>query len=218
MTTRLEKLTRSRAVLVALLAGLSFLVFPALAGATAAQKVHEFSVTVDPLTSCANSAPITGTVTLIGLTTGYGFYVQLRGDGEILDGQAFEGHDGYPDGTYEWSVTGDLSGSHDLLELSFAIHDGEGELIRNETVALNPDCSLFATGAPSTPTIRSGSSVAATPMTGTLASGVASTPSSTPVARTGDDARAKVLPFAGFAGATVLVLTGLGMLDRRTEP
>ncbi|MBA3274981.1 MAG: hypothetical protein H0T72_04240 [Chloroflexia bacterium] len=218
MTTRLKKLTRQRAMLAALITCLSFLVFPVLTGTTSARQVHEFSVTVDPLTSCAAAAPITGTVTLIGLTPGYGFYVQLQGDGEILDGQAFEGYDDYPDGTYEWSVSGDLSDSYDLLELSFTIHDGEGELIRNETLALNPDCSLFATGGPSTPPTRAGSPVATTPVPGALASGPASTPSSTPAALTGDDVRSRALPVAGFAGATVLVLTGLAMLDRRTEP
>ena len=43
-------------------------------------------------TACSTTTNISGTVDLVGLTTGYGFYVQLRGDGVILDGQAFEGH------------------------------------------------------------------------------------------------------------------------------
>ena len=113
----------------------------------AGQEIHDFAVTIDPIRGCGTNATITGTVTLTGLTTGYGFYVQLRGDGVILDGQAFEGHDGYPDGTYDWRVSGDLSGLYEHLDLYFAVYDGELDLIREETQSIDGLCNPDATPA-----------------------------------------------------------------------
>ena len=110
-----------------------------------AQDVHDFSVTVDPIPACDTNATVSGTVALTGLTTGYGFFVQLRGDDVIIDGQAFEGHDGYPDGTYEWQVSGNLAGTYDEVELYFAIYDGELDLIRQESHTITGMCDPAAT-------------------------------------------------------------------------
>jgi len=203
MTTRLKDPGWLPAMLVALLCSLILSVsFP---GPGMAQARHDFSVTVDPLASCAPKTPVTGTVTLTGLTSGYGFSVQLGGDGEVLDGQTFEG---YTDGTYAWSVASPAGAPHDILELSFALRDGDGAPIRTETVALNPDCDLYPAATPATPTSPSASPVTTIPATN---------PAST---RTGvdNDRESNPVLVAGFAGATVLVLAALAFLDRRPEP
>jgi hypothetical protein len=136
--TTIQFLTAILAVVVLLLAGTHL---------AAGQESHDFAVTIDPIRGCGTDATISGTVTLTGLSTGYGFYVQLRGDGVILDGQGFEGHDGYPDGTYDWRVSGDLSGMYEHVELHFAIYDGELDLIREETHAIDGLCDPEATPA-----------------------------------------------------------------------
>ncbi|MDQ3653568.1 MAG: hypothetical protein M3457_00630 [Chloroflexota bacterium] len=81
MTTRFDIRGNPRAIMLACMFGLWLLV--ALPHPGAAQDAHDFTVTVDPLTSCQANTPITGTVTLIGLTTGYDFQAQLRSGGEI---------------------------------------------------------------------------------------------------------------------------------------
>jgi hypothetical protein len=113
----------------------------------AGQDSHDFAVTIDPIRGCGIDATISGTVTFTGLSTGFGFYVQLRGDGVILDGQAFEGHDGYPNGTYDWHVSGDLSGMYEHVDLYFAFSDGELDLIREETHSIDGLCDPEATPA-----------------------------------------------------------------------
>lgn len=214
MITRFDMRRRSRAILLAFMFSLALLFVLPHAGT--AQAVHEFQVTVDPLTSCATNAPVTGTVTLIGLTPGYEFSVQLRGDGDLIDSQAFQRDGGYPDGAYEWSVAGDLTGSHEVLELSFTLHNGELDLIRNETVVLNPDCALFQSEASPTPGSLPGSPVTNIPTTG-AATVSSPEPAVTSLPATGDDPPANVVTVAGFAAATVLILTALAVLDRRPE-
>jgi hypothetical protein len=206
-TTWLTTRWRAQFALVAILCAI---LSTTLSGA--AQEIHDFTFTIDPLPSCAPDASISGTVTLTGLSAGYGVYVQLLGDGEILDGQAFEGHDGYPDGAYDWTVTGDLPGPHQVLELFFSIHDGEGELIRDETVLLTPDCATPAAASP-----------AAQPVTEQPATPVSTAPvfsspvTSLPVTGSGGTTAADVWLVLTFTLATVLGLVALAVLDRRPQ-
>lgn len=186
----------------------------------AAQDVHDFTVTVDPLTSCQANTPITGTVTLIGLTIGYDFQAQLRGGGEMLDGQAFEGHEGYPDGTYEWSLRNGLTASRDVLELSFALYDDELNLVRDETIALNPDCSQFPAESPTSLETPIQQPVTDIPLAGNSVVNPASPETgarSLPAAGTGDEDQPDVRLVFGFTAGTVLVLSALAVLDRRPE-
>ncbi len=117
------------------------------APSAAGQGMHDFAVTVDSIPACSPSASVTGTVTLTGLTAGDGFTVQILGDGVILDSDAFEEQDGYRDGTYDWSVEGDLSGIHNHVELGFSIQDGDLNLIRQQTQSIDGQCEPDATPA-----------------------------------------------------------------------
>ncbi len=203
MTTRIKDHGWLPAMFGALLCALVLGVSLPTAGA--AQAAPGFRLAVDPLTSCAAGTPVTGTVALTGLTTGYGFDVQLRGDGEILDGQAFEGYDSFPDGDYAWSVAGPSGAAHDVLDLSFALYDGEGDPIRTETVVLNPDCDL---NPPAILVSPSASPVAVIPAMESIS----------PMNGADDGRNPDAVLVAGFAGGTVLVLTALAFLDRRPEP
>lgn len=142
----------------------------------------------------------------------------------MLDDQAFEGRGGYPDGTYEWSVSSDRPASHGVLELSFALYDDELELIRDETIALNPDCAQFPTAAPIIPEPPIQSPVTDIPLTGspsanpTSAASLESGGRSLPAAETGDEDQPDVRLVFGFTAGTVLVLSALAFLDRRPEP
>ncbi|MBA3379243.1 MAG: hypothetical protein H0T93_10205 [Chloroflexia bacterium] len=222
MSVRTDKRGQHRSRLLACVLGL-WLLF-ALSVAGFAQDGHGFTVTVDPLTSCSPTTPMTGTVTLIGLTTGYGFFVQLRGDGEILDGQAFEGHDGYRNGTYEWSLAGHDGTSHEVLELTFALHDGEGEVIRDETIAVNPDCRPLPSLASATPKLANPWPVTESPSSKGILASPASTSSpvsgvgSLPVAGAEEESRDDVRMVFGLTAATIIVLSALAVLDRRPEP
>lgn len=222
MMTHFDHRVRTAIVLLAFLVPFSLWFVTPNAGA--AQGVHGFTVTVDPLVSCQSNTPITGTVALIGLTSGYDFYVDLRGDGEILDGQAFEGHDGYPDGTYEWSVTGDSGGAQDVLELDFALHGSEGQVIRDETLALNPDCAQFPTEASGTPGQPLSSPVTVSSLPGDATASPPPRPSpvsdtrSLSAAGAGEESRTDVRMVFGLTAATVIVLSALAVLDRRPEP
>ncbi len=214
MTTWLSKRWRSHVALAAILLAISTMVSIPISGA--AQEIHDFSFTIDPLPACTANAAISGTATLTGLTTGYGFYVQLRGNGEILDGQAFEGHDGYPDGDYDWSVTGDLPGKYEVLDLHFAIYDGELDLIRDETVLLSPDCGPTPADVSSTPippTDLPVTDISATP----VSTEPVYTPSVTslPATGAGGTTTADVWLVLAFTSATVLGLIALAVLDRR---
>lgn len=218
MTNRLKVHIPSLAVLAALLATLPLLIGPSMPAA--AQATHEFSATVDPLPSCEVDTAVTGTVTLIGLTADYVFSVELRGDGTLLDAQAFEGHEGYRDGAYDWSVTGDLSAGHELLELSFALYDGDLDLVRDEMVVLNPDCALFPGANPSTPVSPAQSPVPGIPSPGMPPASPApvSGASPPPGSGVGSASRTDGRLVFGFTAVTVLVLSALAALDRRPEP
>lgn len=194
-----------RAVLLACIVSVGF--FVTLPHSGTAQAARGFTVTVDPFTSCAADAPVTGAVDLVDLATGHEFTVQLQGDGEILDSQSFRGRDDLADGQHEWSVSGASGVSHELLELWFTLRDAEGRLIRDETMEFNPDCQRD----PSSPVSSSASPVA------TMPSGM-SVASTRPLVDAGLDGERDAVLVAGFAGATVLVLTALAFLDRRPEP
>ncbi len=211
MTTWLTERLRSHVALAAILLAICTMISTPLSGA--AQDIHDFSFTIDPLPACTANATISGTVTLTGLTTGYGFYVQLRGDGVVLDGQAFEGHDGYSDGDYDWSVTGDLTGAYEVLDLHFAIYDGELDLIRDETVLLSPDCGPTPTEVP--PTELPVTVISATPESTepTHSSSVTSLPTT----GAGGTSTADVWLVLAFTSATVLGLVALAVLDRRPQ-
>ena len=222
MTTRFDIRGKPPATMLACLFSLWLLI--ALPYPGAAQADQGFTVTVDPLPSCQAQTPISGTATLIGFTGDADFYVEFRGDGDLLDIQAFEGHDGYRDGTYEWSVSSDLTASHDVLELSFALYNDELKLIRDETIALNPDCAQFPAEAPVSPEPPIQSPVTDIPLTGSPSASPASTSSpesgaqSLPAAETGDEDQPDVRLVFGFTAGTVLVLSALAFLDRRPEP
>jgi hypothetical protein len=155
-----------------------------------AQGGPDFTLALDPFPACAADTTLTGTVTLEGLTTGYGFYVQVRDASGIIDGQAFEGHDGYPDDTYDWAVSLDLTADHPGLELYFLLSDGELDPIREEIVPLDGLCDA--------------------PATATGQPGVISLPATGAGAMIGPDR----LQMALFAGAILLVLAALTALDR----
>lgn len=172
-----------------------------------AQAAPDFTVSVHPFTSCATDAPITGTVTLANLPTGSEFAVQLLRDGRVLDRQLVEGIGGITDGQRQWSVTGDAGTSYKSLELSFALYDDERILVRDEAITLNPDCDADRASPESPP---------ASPVT-TMPPAIRerATPS---LVNPDLDGERDVALVAGFAGATVLVLTALAFLDRRPEP
>jgi hypothetical protein len=199
MTTWLMRHHRSLAV-----PGTVWICLWLICSPASAQVTPGFEVTIDPVTSCAAGTPVTGTISLVGLTPGYGVDVQLRGGGGILDRQAFEGHHGYPDGVYTWSVAGTDAATHEVLELSFALFDGKGDLVRDEIVALNPECAPLPASPAASP------AAATSPGTRSRAA--------LPAPDAGSDRETDVVLVAGFAGVTVLLLAALSALDRRPQP
>lgn len=202
MMTRFKEARWPMAMFGALLCTLVFGVLHPVAGL--AQAGPAFTVAVESLASCAGDAPVAGTVTLAGLAREDGFTVQLRGDGAMLDSYAVGDSNGNLNGTHPWAVSSLPGDRHDLLELAFALTDGNGDPIRTEVVVLNPDCDQVSNIAPDT---AKASPITVIPATSerNLASGANNDRESDPVL------------VAGFAGATVLVLTALAFLDRR-EP
>ncbi len=222
MTRRFQNRGRRRAAALALMFELLLLAMPTRSGAE--PDVPGFTVSVDSAPVCLIDAPVNGTVTLIGLTTGYEFEIQLRGDGTILDHQTFDGHDWYPDGGYAWSMTSALAASHDVLELSFTLEDSRGNLIRDEAVALNPDCGPASAGSSASPvqSIQQPVTIFPSPHIphpeGSPRPAPAANTRAIPAAEVEDDGEPDVRLVFGITAGTVLVLSALAALDRRPEP